>query len=122
MSQSNTEVAMKNTLMQTIVVAIAATAPIVALAQAQGPAQVTRAQVRSELVQWEQSGYSPLGSNIDYPGNPQAAEARASVQANNAEATTYGGKPGGSTEAGSRAAAPAKSLYLENAGSLYVGD
>jgi len=118
---------MNKMLMQTIVIAIAATAPIVALAQAQGPAQVTRAQVtraqvKSELVRLEQSGYSPLGSNIDYPGNPQAAEARAGVQANNAEATTYGGKPGGSTEAGSRAAAPAKSLYLENAGSLYVGD
>jgi len=113
---------MKNMLMQTIVVAIAATAPIVALAQVHSTAQVTRAQVKDELVQFERAGDSPLSSNVDYPGNPQAAEARAGVQANNAEATTYGGKPGGSTEAGSRATAPAKSLYLENAGSLYVGD
>ncbi|MDG0027278.1 DUF4148 domain-containing protein [Trinickia sp. Y13] len=113
---------MKNTLMQTIVIAIAATAPIVALAQTQGPAPVTRAQIKSALVQLERSGYSPLGSNIDYPGDLQSAEARAGAQANDAEATTYGGKPGGSTEAGSRAAAPAKSLYLGNAGSLYVGD
>jgi len=113
---------MNKMLMQTIVIAIAATAPIVALAQVHSTAQVTRAQVKDELVQFERAGDSPLSSNVDYPGSLQAAQAHAGAQANDAEATTYGGKPAGSTEAGSRAAAPAKSLYLDDAGSLYVGD
>lgn len=109
---------MKHTLMQAIVIAAAAMAPAVAFAQAPNAAPVTRAQVKGEIVQLEKSGYSLAGSDIDYPGNLQAAQARAG----NAVTTTYGGKLGGTTDAGSRAATAPTSLYLENGGSLYVGD
>lgn len=113
---------MKKSLMHTLIVAMAATAPIAALAQADATAPATRAQVKHELVQLENAGYSPLGSSVDYPSALQAAEARSAAQAGDAVATTYGGQTAGSSAAGSRSSAPAKSLYLDNAGSLYVGD
>lgn len=112
---------MKKPLMQAIVIAVAATAPLAAIAQESTSAPATRAQVERELVQLENAGYSPVDSNIDYPSALQAAAARSGTQAPDAVTTTYGGKAAGSSAAGSRAA-PAKSLYLDNADSLYVGD
>lgn len=108
-------------LMQAIVIAVAITAPIVAFAQESAP--VTRAQVKGEIAQLEGFGYSPAGSNIDYPSSVMAAEARVGAQSGGAVSTAYGGKVTGSIEAGSRTAAThTKSLYLENSDSLYVGD
>lgn len=114
---------MKQTLMQAIVTTAVATAPILAFAQAPNAAPVTRAQVKNEIVQLEKSGYSLTGSNIDYPSTLQAAQARADAATSTATATTtYGGKLGGTTDAGSPAPTSPKSLYLDNGGSLYVGD
>lgn len=108
-------------LMQAIVIAVAIAAPIVAVAQESAP--VTRAQVKGEIAQLEGFGYSPTGSDIDYPSNLMAAEARVGAQNGSPVSTAYGGKVTGSVEAGSRAAAAhVKSLYLENADSLYIGD
>ena len=108
-------------LMQAIVIAVAITAPIVAFAQESAP--VTRAQVKGEIAQLEKFGYSPAGSDVDYPSSLMAAEARVGAQDGSALSTAYGGKVTGTIEAGSRAAAVhAKSLYLENSDSLYIGD
>ncbi|MGN6315710.1 DUF4148 domain-containing protein [Trinickia sp.] len=112
---------MKKYLTHTIVIAAAA-APIIALAQQSAPVPATRAQVKNDIIRLEGAGYSPAGSNIDYPGAVQAAEARTAEQTREAVTTTYGGKAAGSTASGSRAPASPKSLYLENANSLYVGD
>ena len=110
---------MKKSLIQTIAIAIAmaTTAPLAALAQANNPTPATRAQVRHELVQLENSGYSPAGGNIEFPDDLQAAAATVAAMTN-----AYGGRPGGTTDAGSRVATPPKSLYLDNGASLYVGD
>ena len=115
---------MKKSLIQTIAVAIAmaTTAPLAALAQANNPTPATRAQVRHELVQLENSGYSPAGGNIEFPDDLQAAEARSGAATVAAMTNAYGGGPGGTTDAGSRVATPPKSLYLDNGASLYVGD
>jgi hypothetical protein len=113
---------MKKSLMQAIVIAVVATAPVVSFAQV--GASVTRAQVKREIAQLEQFGYFPAGSDIDYPTRSQAAEARVGDENDSVVTTTYGGKVAGASEAGSRASSPehAKSLYLDNANSLYVGD
>ena len=91
---------MKNSLMQAIVIAAAATAPVVSFAQAN--ALVTRAQVKSEIAQLERSGYSPAGSNVDYPAQLQAAQARTGNKTASATTTAYGGTMAGATEVGSR--------------------
>jgi hypothetical protein len=112
---------MKKSLVQAIVIAVVATAPVVSFAQ--DGASVTRAQVKREIAQLEQSGYFPAGSDIDYPARSQAAEARVGAE-HDSVVTTYGGKLAGASEAGSRASAPAhaSSLYLDNGNSLYLGD
>lgn len=114
---------MKKSLMQAIVVAAVATASVVSFAQENAP--VTRAQVKSEIAQLEKAGCSPAGSNIDYPTQLQAAETRIGKETGSAVTTAYGGSTvAGATETGSRGSlsARAKSLYLDNANSLYVGD
>lgn len=68
---------------------------------------VTRAQVRSELIQLEQAGYDPaLSDNAHYPAGIQAAEAKVSAQ-NDAQlaAGAMGGVPAGSTASGAPAGA-----------------
>jgi Domain of unknown function (DUF4148) len=54
--------------------------PMLSFAQTtNGP--VTRAEVRAELVRLEKAGYNPsAGDQTNYPGDIQAAEARAAAQ------------------------------------------
>ena len=113
---------MNKSLMQAIVIAAVATAPVVSFAQENAP--VTRAQVKSEIAELEGSGYSPVGSNIDYPAQLQAAETRVGKKTASADITAYGGAVAGASAVGSRrpASARANPLYLDNANSLYVGD
>jgi hypothetical protein len=75
-----------------------------ALAFAQDNSQpVTRAQVRSELIQLERAGYQPaLSDDAHYPDGVQAAEARVAAE-NGATATAVGGVPAGTTAAGAPA-------------------
>jgi hypothetical protein len=85
-------------LIQAVVVAAALVAPVAVFAQANAP--VTRAQVRAELVQLEQTGWRPAaGADPHYPDDILAAEAKVAAQ-NNA----VGGVAEGSSAAGSRAA------------------
>lgn len=76
--------------------------PALALAQQSPDQPVTRAQVRNDLVQYEQAGYNPaLGDNAHYPTDVQAAEARVSQQ-DDAQLTNtaVGGVPAGSSASG----------------------
>lgn len=83
-------------LIQAAVVAAALAAPVAVFAQSNQP--VTRAQVRAELVQLEQTGWRPgAGSNPHYPEDIQAAETK--VVAENG-ATDVGGVGNGSSNMG----------------------
>jgi Ni/Co efflux regulator RcnB len=83
-------------LIQAVVVAAAFAAPVAAFAQANAP--VTRAQVRAELVQLEQTGWRPAaGADPHYPEDIQAAEAKVAAQNG---ATGVGGGANGSSDAG----------------------
>jgi Domain of unknown function (DUF4148) len=70
-------------------------APAVAFAQTDAP--LTRAQVKEELAQLGAAGYHPAASQLDYPLNMQAAQAR--VDAQNAQ-SGYGGVPSRSSASG----------------------
>jgi hypothetical protein len=84
-------------LIQAVVVAAALAAPVAVFAQSNQP--VTRAQVRAELVQLEQTGWRPAaGADPHYPEDIQAAEAK--VAAQNGAASGYGGLVSGSSDAG----------------------
>ena len=83
-------------LIQAVVVAAALAAPVAVFAQSNQP--VTRAQVRAELVQLEQTGWRPAaGADPHYPDDIQAAEAKVAAQNG---ATGVGGVVNGSSDAG----------------------
>ena len=68
-----------NALRRAIVLSIALSVPAVAFAQA--PCALTRAQVRTQLVELEHAGYHLWdGDAEDYPDRIQAAEARLAAQ------------------------------------------
>jgi len=71
---------MKASICATIAAAVIAI-PSFAFAQADASnnSPVTRAQVKADLVRVEQAGYNPAGSDINYPADIQAAEARVSA-------------------------------------------
>ncbi|WOD13469.1 DUF4148 domain-containing protein [Paraburkholderia kirstenboschensis] len=84
-------------LIQAVVVAAALAAPVAVFAQSNAP--LTRAQVRTELVQLEKAGYNPArGEDPSYPADIQAAEAK--VAAQNGATSGYGGVVSGSSDAG----------------------
>jgi len=112
------------TLIQAALVAAMAAAPALAFAQADasGNTPVTRAQVKSELIQLEQAGYNPATSDdASYPHDIQAAEARVAqqqgvAQAPVADTTGYGPAMSGTMQAGQPAThmRPADSTYFGN--------
>ena len=86
-------------LFQAVVVAAALTAPIAVFAQSNQP--VSRAQVRAELVQLEQTGWRPAaGADPQYPADIQAAEAKVAAANGAAGTTGVGGVAAGSSETG----------------------
>jgi hypothetical protein len=89
---------------QAISIAAALAIPAVTFAQPNSP--ITRAQVRTELVQLEKAGYRPGdGDQTTYPQQLQQAEARVVQTA--AASDGYGGVADGSSASGSsKAAAP----------------
>ena len=87
-------------LIYSILAASAFSVPVMSFAQSDSP--VTRAEVRADLKQLEQAGYTPAsGDEPNYPGNIQAAEARVSASG---VATGYGGAVSGSSASGGGAA------------------
>jgi hypothetical protein len=73
---------MKALIRATLAAAVAISAvPSLAFAQATTApdttnAPITRAEVRADLIRVEQAGYRPSDSDINYPADIQAAEAR----------------------------------------------
>ncbi|MGN6233973.1 MAG: DUF4148 domain-containing protein [Trinickia sp.] len=96
-------------LIQTIAIAAAFAAPVAAFAQSNAP--VTRAQVQTDLVQFQQAGgRTSIGADPFYPQDAQVAQARVGEQNGNNQAV--GGVQAGSSASGSPAKADAlKSLY-----------
>ncbi|WP_168788207.1 DUF4148 domain-containing protein [Paraburkholderia aromaticivorans] len=92
-------------LIQAVVVAVALAAPLAAFAQSNQP--LTRAQVRAELVQLEQTGWRPAaGADPHYPDDIRAALAKVAAQNG---ATGVGGVGSGSSDAGRPAVSKADS-------------
>lgn len=87
-------------LISAVVVAAALVAPVASFAQSNQP--LTRADVRSQLVQLEKAGYNPIGDHVDYPANLQAAQARVDSQNGTAQAANsgYGAPMAGTSQAG----------------------
>ncbi|USU19989.1 DUF4148 domain-containing protein [Paraburkholderia fungorum] len=111
-------------LIKAVAIAAILAAPVASFAQSsQQP--LTRAEVRSQLIQLEQAGYNPATSNdTNYPSDIQAAESR--VQAQNpavaqtqepvANTSGYGGTVSGSSQAGGlvQPMSGPKSVYFGN--------
>ena|ERR1700761_6933972 len=94
-------------LFKAVAIAAVLAAPVVSFAQSsQQP--VTRAEVRNQLIQLEQAGYSPATSNdSDYPANIQAAQRRVEAQGPVvaqthpvADTSGYGAPMGGTSQSG----------------------
>lgn len=83
------------------VAAAALSASYGAFAQSTPSGQLTREQVRAELVQLEQAGYKPEVSDTQYPRALQTAQERVT----NADATGYGAQAAPRIHAGRVAAA-----------------
>jgi hypothetical protein len=76
--------------------------------------QLTRAQVRADIVRVEQAGYRPGGNDNDYPVEIEAAEAKIAAQdgARRAADAVGGVAQGGSSQTGTAAnAISPRSLY-----------
>ena len=84
-------------LLYTAIAASILAIPVVSFAQ-QSNAPVTRAQVRAELIQIEQAGYTPGRRDPNYPEDIQAAQAR--VAAAQAQTSSYGPAVNGSSQSG----------------------
>jgi hypothetical protein len=110
-------------LIKAVAIAAILAAPVASFAQAdQQP--LTRAEVKSQLIQMEQAGYNPATSNdTTYPADAQAAERR--IQAQNpavaqtqepvADTSGYGGATSGSSQSGAVVQpAGSKSIYFGN--------
>ena len=96
--QKLTGVVIVKSLIHSIAVALAFVVPVASFAQSNGP--VTRAQVRSELVQLEKAGYHVgVGEHTTYPREIQAAEAKVAAQQVAANGG-YGSAVSGSSDAG----------------------
>ena len=98
-------------LVQSVVIAAALAAPLAVFAQSNAP--LTRAQVKADLIQFEQAGGRTNFSNDPYyPEDAQLAQSRVNAQKGNNQAV--GGAQAGSSASG----APAKSDGLK---SIYFG-
>ncbi|MFP3274934.1 MAG: DUF4148 domain-containing protein, partial [Paraburkholderia sp.] len=61
-----------NSLIKAVAIAVVLSAPVAAFAQSNQP--LTRAEVRSQLVQLEKAGYNPADAdNTTYPADIQSA-------------------------------------------------
>ena len=86
--------------MKSFICAVAAAAALTAsfgtFAQSSPSGELTRAQVREELVQLEQAGYKPEVSDAHYPNALQTAQARVT----NNDAAGYGVQAAAGVRAG----------------------
>ena len=86
-------------LVSAVVVAAAVAIPAISFAQSAQP--LTRAQVRAELIELEQAGYSPVANDVDYPHDLQAAQHRVNEEKlAKSDTSGYGAPAAGATAAG----------------------
>ena len=110
--------------MKSLIYAVAAASvlslPVASFAQAQSNQPLTRAEVKADLVRVEQAGYRPLGNDLNYPQDIQAAEQRVAQQQGAAAADNSGV---GGAAAVAQAGSPAKSrpMNVDGAQSIYFG-
>jgi hypothetical protein len=105
-------------LVKSLIVAAVVAVPALSFAQSNQP--VTRAQVRQQLIELEQSGYNPSANDIQYPRNIEQAEAKLQAQqsasgsanasdnvnaSGNASDNGYGGSTAGTSASGAHAKA-----------------
>lgn len=89
-----------NRFVPAVVVAAALAIPAMSFAQSAQP--LTRAQVRAELVELEQAGYTPMADDVNYPQDLQAAERRVeALHLAKGDTSGYGAPATGTTAAGS---------------------
>ncbi|RFU46464.1 DUF4148 domain-containing protein [Paraburkholderia sp. DHOC27] len=99
-------------LIQAVVIAAAFAAPAAVFAQSNPNQPATRAEVRAQLVQLEQTGWRPGdGDNTSYPAQVQAAEAKVSAENG---ATGVGGVANGSSQMGRPAVSKADWAAMYN--------
>ncbi|MCR1768170.1 hypothetical protein B7760_04368 [Burkholderia glumae] len=105
-------------LIATVAAATVLAVPAVSFAQ-QSNGPLTRAQVKSELIQLENAGYSPNANTVNYPNDIQAAEARVHPQQDGAVADTsgYGAQPAAGAESGT----PSKVRRIADGAPVYKG-
>jgi ABC-type sugar transport system substrate-binding protein len=89
---------LSNSLIPALLIASALAAPSFAFAQ-DNNAPVTRAEVRSQLIQLEKAGYSPATKDNDYPQALQEAQQRVD-SSNGVAAQAYGPSTSGTSESG----------------------
>ncbi|MFM0504741.1 DUF4148 domain-containing protein [Paraburkholderia caffeinilytica] len=83
-------------LIKAVALVVVLAAPVASFAQSEQP--LTRAEVRTQLIQIEQAGYNPaVATDSTYPADIQAAEARVASQH---DATGYGSSANGSSQTG----------------------
>jgi hypothetical protein len=103
---------MKTLVCLTLAVSALASSALSFAQSAPGP--MTRAQVRAELVRFEQAGYIPGSGDAYYPVDVQAAEAKIAARDSQqlASGSVGGTAQGGSSQAGAPVhAAPARFVY-----------
>jgi Domain of unknown function (DUF4148) len=89
---------MKTFIQAIAVIAVLAT-PVASFAQSSQP--MTRAEVREQLVQAENAGYTPGATDAyAYPQNMRAAEAIVAAQNGAPQNTSYGSSTNGQSQSG----------------------
>lgn len=97
------------------VAACAVVSPVMSFAQS-NHGEVTRAQVRADLVRLEQTGYNPVAQE-DYPENIMAAEAKLNAGQNRQLVSQA---VGGADESGTSAAG-APAVHIADGRPVYSG-
>lgn len=77
-------------LLPAVLISCVLGATTLAFAQASN-APITRAEVRADLIRVEKAGYNPHGSDLYYPADIQAAEAKVAAQDGSSAAQAVGG-------------------------------
>ena len=100
-----------NSTIRAVIAAVAIAAPFSAFAQSNAP--ITRTEVKAQLVQLENAGYSPAAKDPSYPRDVQAATNRVS--------NSEGGSADGSSAVGTRLRAAEPSASVSGHDSVYFG-
>jgi len=84
-------------MLQVLLLTAVGIASIPVTVSAQNNAPVTRAQIRQDMVRLEKAGYSPGASDVRYPDDILAAEARVAAM----QGASVGGEGNGQSASGS---------------------